>query len=465
MGDTLRSQTISTASQGSAEQRACDCEAENRSATAEASIPVLIGESSLVRIRTLAEAESDLVFTSLAHRIDVSLLRKSFNRLKKSESSGVDEITAKGYAENLMENLHDLYQRLRSGRYRAMPVKRAWIDKEDGKKRPIGITALEDKIVQKAVATLLETVFDVKFHAFSHGFRKEHSQHKAIAELREQCRQFNIGWIVSADISGLFDNIEHGLLQSIIRERVNDGGILRLIGKWLHAGVMEDGATTYPDKGTPQGGVVSPILSNIFLHHVLDDWYVTQVKPRLHGHSFLIRWADDFIMGFELEGDARRVMEVLPKRFERFKLSLHPEKTKLIPFGRPRTDEEGRSRGSFDFLGFTFHWGRTLKGYWVIKKKTARKRLSRFMKQIWQWCKVNRHEPIEEQHVTLISKLRGFYQYFGVRSNYKALEVVFEYAMRAWQAWLKRRSSNGGMSLKELRCKHPLPLPRIVHNI
>jgi len=428
-------------------------------------LPLLVGESSLVRVRMAAEAGPEMVFTSLAHRIDVFLLKQSFFCLSKTSTPGVDQVTAKQYAEKLMDNLHGLYQRLSSGQYRAMPVKRVWIDKEDGKKRPIGVPALEDKIVQRAVATLLETVYDVKFHAFSHGFRRGHSQHKAIVELREQCRTLNVNWIVSADITGLFDNIDHGLLKSIIRKRVNDGGLLRLIGKWLHAGVMEGDKITYPDSGTPQGGVISPVLSNIFLHDVLDDWYVRDVKPRMRGRSFLIRWADDFIMGFESESDARRVMEVLPKRFARYKLELHPEKTALVPFGRPRNDAEGRVQGTFDFLGFTFHWGKTLKGYWVIKKKTARKRLSRFMKQLWQWCKASRHEAIEEQHATLTAKLRGFYQYFGVRSNYKALEVVYEHAERAWRRWLSRRSSKGVVLFEQLRSAHPLPKPRIVHNI
>ena len=277
MGDIPRSQTISTASQRSAGRETYDGGVAGMSAAVNSGPPLLIGESSLMRVRMAAEADPDLVFTSLAHRIDVFLLRQSFLRLSKNSSSGVDQITAKQYADNLMENLHGLHQRLRSGRYRAFPVKRVWIDKENGKKRPIGIPALEDKIVQRAVATLLETVYDVKFHACSHGFRKGHSQHKAITELREQCRSQNIGWIVSADITGLFDNIDHGLLKSIIQKRVNDGGVLRLIGKWLHAGVMEGGKTTYPDRGTPQGGVVSPVLSNIFLHEVLDDWYVSIV--------------------------------------------------------------------------------------------------------------------------------------------------------------------------------------------
>ena len=460
MEDTPRSQTISTQRQEIA-QKVVHATAVKQTGAS----PLLVRESSLLNLRMLAEADPGLVFNSIAHRIDVSLLRRSFRQLRKVRSAGVDNITAEQYKEGLMDNLHDLHQRLRTGRYRALPVKRTWIKKEDGKERPIGIPALEDKIVQRAVATLLETVYDIRFYDFSHGFRKGHSQHQAIGELREQCRALNIGWIVSADIAGLFDNIDRGLLKGIIQKRVNDGAILRLIGKWLNAGVVEGGATSYPDKGTPQGGVISPVLSNIFLHHVLDDWFVKQVQPRLKGRSFIIRWADDFIIGCELESDAHRVMAVLPKRFERFKLSLHPDKTQLIEFGRPRSDEQGRSRGTFDFLGFTLHWGKTLKGYWVIKKKTARKRRNRFMKQLWRWCKANRHEPMAEQHATLASKLRGFYQYFGVRGNYKALEVVFEYAEKAWRRWLSRRSSKGGVLFEDLRRRYPLPKPRIVHNI
>jgi len=219
-------------------------------------------------------------------------------------------------------------------------------------------------------------------------------------------------------------------------------------------------------KGTPQGGVISPVLSNIFLHYVLDDWFVKEVAPQMKGKCFLIRYADDFIIGFQLESDAKRIMEVLPKRFNRFELSLHPEKTKLIPFGKPT--KSGKPKGTFDFLGFTFYWGKTLKGYWVIKKQTARKRLNRFLRMLWNWCKKNRHEPIEEQHETLCSKLRGFYQYFGVRSNYKALEAAFEYAEKAWRCWLGRRHRDGYIScekFKRILESAPLPLPRIVHNI
>jgi len=468
MGDTPRSQTISTENRGIAEEAACDSSLIGDETASVGKPPVLVGESSFVRIRMLAASEPELVFTSLIHWVDLYLLRKSFSQIKKRKSAGVDKVTAKEYAKNLDENLYNLYQRLRRGQYVATPVKRVWIDKEGGKKRPIGIPALEDKIVQKAVATVLDVIYDVDFYDFSHGFREGHSQHKALQELREKCLKLNIGWIVSADITGLFDNIDHGHLREIIKRRVNDGGILRLIGKWLNAGVMEEEILSYPGKGTPQGGVISPLLSNIFLHHVLDTWYVKEVNPRMKGRCFIIRWADDFIIGCELESDAERIMEVLPKRFNRFGLALHPEKTAVIPFKKPNSKETGKGKGTFDFLGFTFYWSKSRRGYWVIKKKTIGKRLARFMKGLWQWCRENRHEPIKEQYKELCMKLRGYYQYHGVRSNYKALEAVFEHAERAWRFWLSRRSHKGGISWEKfeaIRSSYPFPKPRIVHNI
>jgi group II intron reverse transcriptase/maturase len=467
MGDTQRSPTISTSNQGIAAKAAGDSSQGFKDPTGDGP-PLLVGESSLTRIRMLADSDPNLVFTSVAHRIDLHLLKKSFRKVRQSKSAGVDKITARQYAKNLDENLYNLYQRLRRGQYVATPVKRIWIDKEGGKKRPIGIPVLEDKIVQRAVSTLLDVIYDVNFYDFSHAFRKGHSQHKALHELREKCRKLNIGWIVSADISGLFDNIDHGILRSFIKRRVNDGGIERLIGKWLNAGVMEEGILSYPGKGTPQGGVVSPVLSNIFLHYVLDEWFVEQVRPRMKGRCFIIRWADDFLIGCEWESDVTRIMEVLPKRFNTYGLSLHPEKTAVIDFRRPASRVKGKGKGTFNFLGFTFYWSKTRRGYWVIMKKTAAKRLSRFVKGLWQWCRENRHEPIKEQYRTLCSKLRGYYQYFGVRSNYNALEVVLVCAVKAWRFWLSRRSHKGGISwekFEKIHAAYPLPKPRIVHNI
>jgi len=420
----------------------------------------------LQEIAQQARQNPEMVFTTLAHRMDVDFLREAYRRLNKKGAPGLNKVTAAYYAESLEENLEELHQRLRSGSYRAPPIKRVWIEKENGKLRPLGIPEFEDKIVQRAVEMLLSSIYEEKFYDFSHGFRKGRSQHKALHELREQCYKQNINWMLIADITGLFDNIDHQKLLGFIRRRVNDGAILRLIGKWLNAGVMEEDRLEYPDKGTPQGGVISPLLSNIFLHYVLDEWIAKEVEPRMKGKSFIIRWADDFIIGFQLETDANRAKEVLPKRFNRFGLELHPDKTSLIKFGKPPRKATGQQKSeTFDFLGFTYYWGRSLKGHQVIKKKTARKRLTRYLKMMWNWCKENRHDPIRDQHKTLCLKLRGYYQYFGVRSNYKAIEAAYEYTEKAWRYWLSRRSHKGKVLFETLQETFPLPKPRIVHDI
>jgi group II intron reverse transcriptase/maturase len=278
----------------------------------------------------------------------------------------------------------------------------------------------------------------------------------------------NIRWIVDADVSGFFDNLDHDMLREIIKQRINDGGIIRLIGKWLNAGVLEEGLITYPDKGTPQGGVISPLISNIYLHHVLDDWFVKEVKPRMRGRCFLIRYADDFIIGCEFEGDARRILEVLRKRFGRYGLNLHPEKTALIKFRKPGEKEtkSGTGNGTFDFLGFTHYWAKSRRGYWVIKRKTTRKGMRRIMRDIWLWCKENLHWDIREQYDMLCSKLRGLYNYYGIRSNFKSLEVMYEHTERAWRRWLSRRCHKGEITWKTFELMReimPLPKPRLYH--
>jgi RNA-directed DNA polymerase len=423
----------------------------------------------LQRIAEQAKDYPDTVFTTLAHPIDVDLLWIAFERTRKDAAAGVDGVTAQEYAANLADNLRDLHARLKSGQYQAVPVKRVWLDKEDGRKRPIGIPVLEDKIVQRAVVMLLEAVYEQDFYDFSHAFRAGHSPHQALHELRERCMELNINWIVEADISGFFDSIEHALLLEVIRQRVNDGGILRLIGKWLNAGVLEGETLTYSEQGTPQGGVISPMLANIFLHHVLDEWCVKEVQPRMKGRVVLVRFADDFVIGCELESDARRIMEVLPKRCARFQLTIHPDKTALIPFQRPKANEaQAARRGTFDFLGFTHYWAKSRRGYWVIKRKTARKRLRRFVKGVWQWCRQNRHLPLKEQFKQLSLKLRGHFQYYGIRGNYAMLERVYYWVECAWRYWLNRRGNK--QPLKEdkysrLKQKYPLPRPAIIHNI
>lgn len=436
MGDTLRSQTISTRLQEIADQ---------------------------------AIRYPDMVFTTLAHLIDVDLLREAFNLTNKNTSPGIDRVTAEQYAENLEENLSDLHERLRTKRYVAPPVERVWID-EGETKRPIGMPTFEDKIVQRAVAMLMSAIYEKEFYKFSHGYRLEHSPHQALHELRESCMNMNINWIVDADVQGFFDNLNRGYLRDFIKQRINDGGIIRLIGKWLNAGVLEEGKLSHPDKGTPQGGVISPLLANIFLHYVLDDWFEQEIKPLLKGRCFLIRFADDFVIGCELEEDANRVMAVLPKRFGRYDLTIHPEKTVMVKFGKPRgRKKEDNDNQTFDFLGFTHYWAKSRRGYWVIKRKTARKKIRRFLKRVWLWCRNNRHDPLSDQHQILSSKLAGHYQYYSIRCNYESLNKVYQMVLRSWKYWLSRRSHKGYINwdkyLDSILCKMPLPTPKILHNI
>jgi len=423
----------------------------------------------LQRIALAAVQYPGGAFKNVAHLIDVDFLQEAFKRVNPKSSPGCDGETWQSYATNLGGNLRNLYERMKTIRYRAQPVERVWLEKEEGKKRPIGKPVLEDKIAQRAVTMILEAIYEKVFYSFSYGFRIGRSPLDALRELRELCMGMNIKWILDADVSGFFDSINHALLLGFIRKRVKDKNILRLIGKWLKAGVLEEGKLYYPEAGTPQGGVISPMLANIFLHHVLDEWFVKEVLPRMKGRCFLIRFADDFIIAFELEEDARRVKEVLPKRFARYKLTIHPEKTKLVRFGKPASRKETKcGNGTFDFLGFTHYWTKSLRGYWVIKRKTIAKRLRRFVKSVWIWCRNNRHMPFKEQYRKLCQKLRGYYQYFGIRGNYKMLEVVYEQTERAWRFWLSRRSHKGTVTWEKfdiLRMTWPLPKPRIIHSI
>ena len=424
----------------------------------------------LQRIAKQAECYPEMVFNNLYHLIDCDLLREAYRRTRKDVAPGVDKVTAKVYAQNLDENLRDLHERLCAHRYVAPPVERVWIDKDGGKKRPIGKPTFEDKIVQRACVMLMSPIYNHDFYDFSHGFREGHSQHKALHELMEWCKKRDINWIVDADVSGFFDNLDHGHLREFIAQRVSDGGIKRLIGKWLNAGVMDGETLTYPDKGTPQGGVISPLLANIFLHHVLDDWFVKDVQPRMRGRCFMVRFADDFIIGFEHEWEARKVMDVLPKRFGRFGLTIHPDKTTLVQFRKPPSQlKKAKFNGTFDFLGFTHYWAKAREGYWVIKRKTMGKRACRFVKAVRQWCRENRHLPLRDQHRALSVKLRGHYQYYGVRHNSMALDKVLYEVRRSWRFWLSRRSHTGKIIwdnfLKTIDVQMPLPRPRIIHNI
>lgn len=423
----------------------------------------------LQRIAALAKQAPGMAFTSLAHHIDIEWLHEAYRRTRKDGAVGIDGQTAAAYAENLEGNLRDLLERAKSGLYRAPPVKRVHIPKGDGTQtRPIGIPTFEDKILQRAVAMVLEAVYEQDFLDCSYGFRPGRSAHQALQSLWDQTMASGGGWIVEVDISNFFGTLDHSHLREILQQRVRDGVLLRLIGKWLKAGVLENGSYTRSEAGSPQGGVISPALSNVYLHEVLDTWFEREAKPRLKGQAFLIRYADDVAIGFTCEADARRVMEVLPKRFGRYGLTLHPEKTRLIDFRKPGPGLPDDWRpGSFDLLGFTHYWANSRKGNQVVKRKTAKNRFSRAVKAVGEWCRRNRHLPPDEQHRILVLKLRGHYAYYGITGNAEALSRFRHEAGQRWKKWLCRRSQRAGKDwewFNRVLSRFPLPPAICVHS-
>ena len=428
----------------------------------------------LERIAKLAKQMPGAVLTSLSHHIDIEWLKEAHRRVRKDGAVGVDGQTADEYAKNLEGNLQSLLDRAKSGdHYRAPPVRRVHIPKGDGSKtRPIGIPTFEDKILQKAVAMVLNAVYEQDFLPCSYGFRPGRGAHDALQALWEQTMAMGGGWVLEGDIEAFFDSVDHAKLREVLSQRVRDGVLIRLIGKWLNAGVMEEGAIRHPETGTPQGGVISPILANIFLHEVLDAWWERDVRPRLRGRATLVRYADDFVMVFETEEDARRVADVLPKRFEKYGLRLHPQKTRLVRFDRPDSGPSsgggGEGPASFDLLGFTHFWGKSRKGSWVVRRKTAKDRFSRTLHNIAMWCSGNRHLPVKEQHAAFVRKLRGHDAYYGITGNGRALVGLRQWARRIWQKWLSRRSWKSRMTwerMNRLLAAFPLPAARVVHSV
>jgi group II intron reverse transcriptase/maturase len=415
-------------------------------------------------------------FTSLGYLMDIDWMREAWRLTRKDGAAGVDGRTAADYERELEANLRSLLDRARSGTDRAPPVRRVPIPTGGSmtETRPIGIPTLEDKVLQRAVAMLLEPLYEQDFHDCSHGFRPGRSAHGALDALWKQTMLNRGGWVVEVDIRRFFDTLDHRHLREFVGRRVRDGVLLRLIGKWLNAGVMEDGSVSYPDAGSPQGGVISPMLSNIFLHHVLDEWFEREVKPRLNARAHLIRYADDFVIGFTDEQDARRVMAVLPKRFGRYGLSLHPDKTRLVPFKQPPPPSGGggnaghQEPGSFDFLGFTHIWALSQRGRWVVKQRTAASRLRRAVRSIAQWCRANRHLPVARQHEVLSQKVRGHYAYYGITGNSTSLSRFRTAAVNCWRKWLSRRNRQRSQTwdvFRRLQQRYPLPAVRVPRSI
>jgi RNA-directed DNA polymerase len=421
------------------------------------------------RIATLAKQAPQMAFSTLAHHIDIDWLAEAFRRTRKDGAVGVDGQTAKDYAENLETNLRSLLDRAKSGRYRAPAVRRVHIPKGNGETRPIGIPTFEDKVLQRAVLMILEAIYEQDFLPCSFGFRPGLSTHDALRVIRDQTMAMGGCWLLEVDLRKYFDSVDRRQLQDILRLRVCDGVLTRLIGKWLNAGVLEDRKLTQPTAGTPQGGVISPMLANLYLHEVLDKWFFRDVQPRLKGRAFLVRYADDFVIGFEHEEDATMVRAVLEKRFAKYGLTIHPDKTRLLDFRKPiqrrnSDEDEPRSPDSFDFLGFTHYWGKTRRGSQVVWRKTASSSLSRGLRSISTWCRHHRHLPVRMQHAQLTAKIRGHYQYFGVTGNWRCLHGFVDAVERIWRKWLDRRSQKRHMPwprFQRLLERYPLPPPRL----
>ncbi len=415
-----------------------------------------------------AREHPERVFTSLHHLIDLDWMFEAWSLTRKDGAAGIDGRTADDYEKDLEANLERLLIQIKSGSYRAPPVRRRFIPKADGSKRPLGIPTFEDKVAQRAIVMLLEPIYEEDFLDCSFGFRPDRSAHDAIRNLRDGIMETGQRWVIDADISKYFDSIDHGHLRSFLDLRIKDGVIRRMIDKWLKAGVLDRGTLTKSVTGTPQGGVVSPLLANIFLHHVLDDWFVRVAKPRMKCRCQLVRYADDFVMSFEDHLDGRRMLAVLGKRFGRFGLTLHPSKTRYVDFRfkRPQGRHPATQATSFVFLGFTHVWGMSRRGKPVVRQVTAKDRYARALHAVKDWCRKHLHLSLKAQHRRLCLMLQGHYAYYGITGNGRRLRWYLHQTERIWKASLSRRSRSGKLTwdrMEKVLDRYPLPPTRIVH--
>jgi group II intron reverse transcriptase/maturase len=424
----------------------------------------------LTRIAELAKNNGALKFLSIAHLLTVEAMERAFSRLRKEAGAGVDGITYAQYEVDLRGNVEKLHERLKSGRYRAQPLRRSYIPKEDGRLRPIAIPVLEDKVVQSATVELLEAIYEQDFLDCSYGSRPGRSAHDALDAVGRVICQRPISYVLEADICGYFDAIVREKLMELVERRVRDRSVLRLIRKWINVGVIEQGRLLVTRTGVGQGQVISPLLANIYLHYVLDEWFETEVKPRLRGQACEVRYVDDFILCLQYRDDAERVLAALRQRFEKYGLTLHSEKTRLLEFGRSalvKSERPGGNKpGTFDFLGFTHVGARSRKGKFTLHLRTARKRLRRSVKKAAVWCQEHRHDPVEEQGQALNAKLRGHYQYYGRPTNFRSLWEYYREVRKIWKKWLNRRTRGKTLrwaDYEELLILHPLLRPRITH--
>jgi len=421
----------------------------------------------LARVNEAAKRDKRTRFTALLHHVDVAALLRAFRRLKRAASPGVDGKTVASYERNLPENLQDLCKRIHTGRYRPLPVRRAYIPKSDGGQRPLGVPALEDKIVQGAVAEVLSAVYEVDFLGFSYGFRPGRNPHQALAALHTALMTQCVNWVLDADIRKFFDSVDHEWLLRMVAHRIADPRILRLIRQWLKAGILESGEWHKTVEGTPQGSGISPLLANVFLHYVLDLWVHQWRQRHARGRVTIVRYADDFVMGFQYKSDAWRMLTDLKERLEKFRLALHEGKTRLIEFGRLpslRRAKRGERRcTTFAFLGFVHYCSWTRDGRFVVKRKTQGQRMARKLQALRIEARRRMHAPMSDQQRWLSQVLRGHYAYYGLPSNYRMMHLFYNHVCWLWYRVLHRRSRRGSKwkDIAALLSQFPLPRPKI----
>ena len=426
--------------------------------------------NALDRVREAARRDKKAKLTALLHHVTTERLRGAFEALRKQAAAGVDGVTWQQYREELEANLRDLHGRLQRGAYRAKPSRRAYIPKADGRLRPLGVAALEDKVVQRALVEVLNAIYEVDFLGFSYGFRPRRSQHDALDALAYGIRKRPVSWVLDADIRGFFDAIDHGWLMRFVEHRIGDRRVLRLIQKWLRAGVIEEGKKRVQEEGTPQGATISPLLANLYLHYVFDLWSHRWRRRRARGEMIVVRYADDFLVGFQSREDARQFLAELSKRLHSFGLELHSDKTRLIEFGRYAAERRAR-RGlgkpeTFDFLGFTHICGRSMDGkHFVLMRQTMRRRMTAKLREVKAQLERRRHAPLDEQGQWLASVVRGHLEYYAVPTNTRAICAFRDEITKRWRQALRRRGSRRGTQWSQMHrpIDQWLPRARIQH--
>jgi RNA-directed DNA polymerase len=423
----------------------------------------------LERIGQCAKRRKGERFNNLMSHIQEPLLKEAYNRLRKDAAPGVDGVTWCEYGQQLDNRLCDLVSRIHRGNYHPQPVRRVHIPKGDGRTRPLGIPSLEDKIVQQAARMVLEPIYEQMFLGFSYGFRPGRSPHKALDAIGYVIQKKKVNWVLDADIRSFYDTIDHGWLKKFVEHTVADTRMVRLLMKWLHAGVMEDGELHEVQAGAPQGGGISPLLSNVYLHFVIDLWVSQWRRRHARGEVYIVRFADDVVMAFQYEQDARAMREALAERLANFGLELHPDKTRVMRFGRFALEDEqrrGRRPETFDFLGLTHIVGKSRGGAFLLQRRTSRKKRVMKLKSLREQMRIRRHDPPKEQYGWLCSVLRGHYNYYGVPTNYRAMVSFRHQLQQAWHRQLQRRSQRAGWTDEKRRrfeTHFSLPIPRIVH--